>query len=115
MSFEVNLLAKRARLKVDRRVTIKEEQSSSSYDFKLDNLVRTMEKMTKTISIANITPPIENQGGPQIRNPNFRKNQLTLKKESREEKIINNRLELHFKKTMHMRKLTYLKILRKIK
>ena len=40
VSVEANLLAKKARLRNERRVTIKEETSTS--DLKIDNLVKTL-------------------------------------------------------------------------
>ena len=43
MSLEENLLAKRARLRNERRVTIKEEPSTSSNNPKIDSLVRILE------------------------------------------------------------------------
>jgi hypothetical protein len=45
VSVEANLLAKRARLRIERRVTIKEEPSTPYVDEKIDSLVRTMERM----------------------------------------------------------------------
>jgi len=74
VSVEAIFLAKRAKLKDQTRVTIKEEPSSSSSDAKLDTLVKTMERMMERISLTNRTPPRETKGGTQIRNPNFSKN-----------------------------------------
>jgi len=58
MSVEENLLAKRARTKTEKKVTIKEEASSS------DHLLRKIEKVFDRFTIAD-NPET------QIRNPNF--------------------------------------------
>jgi hypothetical protein len=70
VSVEANMLAKRDRQRTERRVTIKDEPSTSTADAKIDSLVRTMERL----EITDRNPPRENQLGPQIRNPNFRRN-----------------------------------------
>jgi len=59
MSVEANLLAKRARTKTEKKVTIKEEASS------LDHLLRKIEKMFDRFTIAD-------KPKTQIKNPNFR-------------------------------------------
>ena len=59
---------------MERRVTIKEEPSTSSSDTKLDSLAREMERMMERLTIAERNPPRENQATPQIQNPNFRRN-----------------------------------------
>jgi hypothetical protein len=74
ISVEANLLAKRVRQRMERRVTIKEELSTSSSDAKLDSLAREMERMMERLTVAERNPPRENQPAPQIRNPNFRRN-----------------------------------------
>jgi len=56
---EANLLAKRARTKTEKKVTIKEEASSS------DHLLRKLEKMFDRLTIAD-------KPETQVRNPNFR-------------------------------------------
>lgn len=63
VSVEENLLAKRARMKTEKKVTIKEEASSS--DVKGDHILRKIEKMFDQLTIAD---KLENT----IRNPNFR-------------------------------------------
>lgn len=69
LKVEDHLLAKQAKLKYEKRVTIKEEaSSSSSIDYKIDSLLRKMEKMIDRISITDRAPPRENQTG-KIRNP----------------------------------------------
>jgi len=75
VSVEANLLANRARLKIERRATIKEEPTSSSSCASLDTLVKTMEIMMERISLTEKDPLRENKGVPRIINPNFRKNQ----------------------------------------
>jgi hypothetical protein len=50
ISVEANLLAKRARQRSERRVTIKEEPSTSTTDSKLDSLVRSVELMMERIN-----------------------------------------------------------------
>jgi hypothetical protein len=52
ISVEANLLAKRARQRSERRVTIKEEPSMSISDSKLDSLARAMEKMMERLIIS---------------------------------------------------------------
>jgi hypothetical protein len=74
ISVEANLLAKRARRRTERRVTIKEEPSTSSLDSKLDSIVRSMERMMERLTITDRNPPTENQPATQIKNPNFRRN-----------------------------------------
>jgi len=64
VSVEANLLARRARKRTKRRVTIKEEPSMSSSDAKLDSIVRTMERMMERITINDKNPPRENQPTP---------------------------------------------------
>jgi hypothetical protein len=66
VSVEANLLARRARQRTERRVTIKEEPSTSTVDAKLDSLVRTMERMMEILEITDKNPPRENQPAPQI-------------------------------------------------
>jgi hypothetical protein len=87
VSVEANLLAKRARQRTERRVTIKEEPSTSTVDAKIDSLVRTMERMMEILEITDRNPPRENQPGPQIRNPNFRRNPPQIRqREPREQR-----------------------------
>jgi len=52
VSVEANLLIKKSKMKPEKKVTIKEESSSSS-DGKLDTLIKTMEKMMERMTIAN--------------------------------------------------------------
>jgi hypothetical protein len=74
VSVEANILARRARERIEKRVYIKEEPSTSSSDAKLDSLARDMEKMMERLTIIDRNLPRENQAAPQIENPNFRRN-----------------------------------------
>jgi hypothetical protein len=74
ISVEVNLLAKRARQRIERRVTIKEEPSTSTSNSKLDSLAREMERMMEILTVSKRNPPRENSPAPQIQNPNIRRN-----------------------------------------
>jgi hypothetical protein len=74
ISVEANLLAKRARQRSERRVTIKEEPSTSTTDSKLDSLARTIELMLERMTVSDRNPPRDNTPAPQVRNPNFRRN-----------------------------------------
>jgi hypothetical protein len=57
VSVEANLLAKRARQRMERRVTIKEEPSTSYVYAKIDSLVRAMERMMERLDINDRNPP----------------------------------------------------------
>jgi hypothetical protein len=74
ISVEANLFAKRAWQRIERRVTIKEEPSTSSSDAKLDSLSREMERMMERLTISERDPPRENEPAAQIQNPNFKRN-----------------------------------------
>jgi len=67
-------LEKRARQKSERRVTIKEEPSTSTTNSKLDSLTRAVEIMMERFMVLDRIPPIDNTPAPQIQNPNFRRN-----------------------------------------
>ena len=71
------MIEKRARLRAEKRVTYRDETmaSTSSFDAKIDNLVRVMERMLEKINLNDRVPPRENQTNPQNRNkkPNFRR------------------------------------------
>jgi hypothetical protein len=74
ISVEANLLAKRDRQRIERRVTIKEEPSTSTTDSKLDSLTQKVEFMMERMNLSDRNPPRDNAPAPQIRNPNFRRN-----------------------------------------
>ena len=62
----------------ERRVTIKEESSTS--DVKIDSLAKILEKLMDRLEYMERKPQWDNQQqGTQIRNPNFRKNTNTGK------------------------------------
>lgn len=78
MSVEENLLAKRERMKNEKKVTIKEEESSS--DVKAYNLLHKIEKMFDRLTVAD-------KPETTIRNPNFRgQQQPQFKIKEREQK-----------------------------
>jgi hypothetical protein len=58
----------------ERRVTIKEEPSTSNTDSKIDTVVRSLELLIERTSISDRNPPRDDTPAPQIRNPNFRRN-----------------------------------------
>jgi hypothetical protein len=74
ISVEANLLVKQARQRSERRVTIKEEPSTSTTDSKLDSVVRSLELLIERTNISDRNPLRDNTPAPQIRNPNFRRN-----------------------------------------
>jgi hypothetical protein len=71
---EANLLAKRARQRSERRVTIKEEPSTSTTDSKWDSVVRNLELLLERVNLSDRNPPRDNTPAPLIQNPNFRRN-----------------------------------------
>ena len=78
VSVEANLLAKRARVKNEKRTT-KDETSPS--DLKIDNLAKNMERLMERIGNMERKPQWGNQQAPPIKNPNFRNNQNMGKKD----------------------------------
>lgn len=74
VSLEVNLQAKRARMRIERQVTFKEEASTSAVEAKIDSLVRTMERMMERININDRNVPRENTPTQRNQNPNRRRN-----------------------------------------
>ena len=64
ISVEANLLAKRARQRLERRVTIKEEPSTSTTDSKLDSLTRAVERMMEILTVSDKNSPRENPPAP---------------------------------------------------
>jgi hypothetical protein len=94
VNVEANLLARRSRQRTKRRVTIKEEPSTSTSDTKIDSLVRTVDIMMDRLQINDKNSPRENQPTPQIRNPNFMRNPPQIKerepKDQREQRGIDH-------------------------
>jgi len=72
VSVDANLLAKKARMRNEKRVVIKEETSTS--DGKIDNLEKSVEIIMDRLENMERKTQWENQQPPPIRNPNFRKN-----------------------------------------
>ena len=62
---EANLLAKKAKMKIERRVVFKDEPSSLE-GTKFDVMLNTMDKL-----VDKFTPP-RSEPQPQVRNPNFK-------------------------------------------
>lgn len=63
VSVEANLLAKKSKMKIENRVAIKEEPSTS-LDAKLDTLVKTMEKMMERMIMGDKAVAREPHGCP---------------------------------------------------
>jgi hypothetical protein len=74
ISVEANLLARRARHRNERRVTIREEPSTSNNDYKMDTVVKSLALLLERSNISDKNPPRDDTPTPQIRNPNFRRN-----------------------------------------
>lgn len=72
VSVEANFLAKKARMRNEKRITIKEEPSIS--DGKIDSFDKSVERIMDTLENMERKSQLENQQGLPIRNPNFRKN-----------------------------------------
>ena len=101
VSVEANFLAKRARMISEIRVTIKQETSTS--DRKIDSLAKAMEKMMDRLESMERKPHWDNQQkGPQIRNPNFRKNTNTGKsRESTPDQTIRPHFQENYAESYH--------------
>jgi hypothetical protein len=74
ISVEANLLAKRARQRNERRVTIKEEPPTSNSDYKMDTVVKSLTLLLERSNISDRNPLRDDTPAPHIRNPNFRRN-----------------------------------------
>ena len=71
VSVEANLLSKRARMRSEKRVTIKEE--ASTLDLKMDTLIQTVERMVDQLTITDrLEPPIRNPNSRGQQQPQFR-------------------------------------------
>jgi len=104
VSVEANLLAKKSKLRVKKRMTIKEEPSSSS-DVKLDTLVKNMVRVMERMTLTDRVAPKNHNGvlrlGIQISEGSNPK----LSKGSQETQQINNKLELLFRKIIRRKKI----------
>jgi len=63
VNVEANLLAKKSKLRFEKRVTIKQEPSSS-LDVKLQTLVKTLKGIMERMALTYRIPPREPQGAP---------------------------------------------------
>ena len=101
VSVEEKLLANKARLRNERRVTIKEETSTS--DPEIDNVAKKLERMMDRLYNMERKPQWDNQQqGPEIRNHNFRKNTNTGKsRESAPDQTIRSPFQENYAKISH--------------
>lgn len=97
VSVEANLNAKRDRLRVEKKVTYKEETMASTSDAKIDSLVRKMERMMERINLNERAPPRENQANPQNRIETKISEEILLKSDK---EIMTSKSSLLSKKTM---------------
>jgi len=65
VSVEANFLINKSKTKLEKKVSFKEESSSSS-NVKLDTLIKIMERMMDKMSI------VDRKAEPSVRNPNYR-------------------------------------------
>ena len=78
ISVEANLLARKARMRNEKKVVFKEE--ASNLDGKVDVLAKSLERIMDRLDNMVMRNQWENQQQqPPIRNPNFRKNPNTPK------------------------------------
>ena len=91
ISVEANLNARRARLKVEKKVTYKDEARPSTSDSKIDSMARTMERMMSKINMNERADPKENQTAPQNKNQNqnqkIRRNPTQIRQRGPDKKI----------------------------
>lgn len=73
VSVEANLIAKRNRARIERRITFKEE--STALDQKLDAIINCMQRLGDRVESVERKSSWEGQQSNTIRNPNFRKTQ----------------------------------------
>ena len=98
VSVEANILSRKSRLRNERRVTIKEETSSS--DGKIDQLAKNLERIMDRLDNIERRPQWDNQQ--QIRNPNFRKNTNSGKsKESAADQTIRAPFQENYAESSH--------------
>jgi len=72
VSFEANLLTKRARARSEIGIPLKEE--TTPFEQKIDALAKGMERLLDRVEIIKRKPHWDNQQANLGRNPNFRKN-----------------------------------------
>ena len=85
LSVDANIIEKRNRLRLEKRVTYNDDllPSTSASDTKIDNLVNVMEMMLEKINLNEILPPREPQNNQnRNRNQNYRRenNQISKRK-----------------------------------
>ena len=76
VSVEANMIEKRNRLRLEKRVAYKDDitPSASTSDTKIDNLVKVMERMLEKINLNDRVPPREPQNNQnKNRNQNYRR------------------------------------------
>ena len=89
LSMEFNLMEKRARMKIEKRVSFREENAPSNSNSKMEKM---MEEMMKKMSILERAQASQNQNAPQNRNQNqnhnFRRNQPPNRPREDDQQII---------------------------
>ena len=86
VSVEANLLARKARMRNEKKVVIKEEASNS--DGKVDVLAKSLERIMDRLENMERKNQWQNrQQQPPIRNPNFRKNPNAAKNTTPDQQI----------------------------
>ena len=90
INVETNLNSRRDILKIEKKVTYKEEDGPSTSDAKIDSLVRTMESVMEIINLNEREPPRKNQTNPQNRNinQNFRRDPPQIRQRENDQQII---------------------------
>jgi hypothetical protein len=69
ISVEANLLARRARQRNERRVTIREEPSTSNNDYKMDTVVKSLALLLERSNISDRNPPRDDTLLPRFETP----------------------------------------------
>ena len=76
LSVEANIIGKRNRLRLEKRVTYNDDllPSTSASDTEIDNLVKVMERMLEKINLNDRVPPREPQNNQnRNRNQNYKR------------------------------------------
>ena len=90
VSIEANIIKKRNRLRLQKRVTYKDDllPSASTFDTKIDNLVKVMERMLEKINLSDRVPPREPQNNQnRNRNQNYRRENNQDKQKENDQQI----------------------------
>ena len=91
VSVEANIIEKRNRLRLEKRVTYKDDllPSTSTSDTIIDNLVKVMDRMLEKINLNDRVPPREPQNNQnRNRNQNYRRENNQDKKKESDQQII---------------------------